>query len=120
MNLRKFNTEHREYKILNFSNNDLSKEVLWQLALDKKGKGYLDKAIIKRPAELKKEVDAEEYVHSLIEDLEWRDNYLVVLPGLSLLAGMICRALSEFQMPYQIINLVRDRDTGSFVIYDIY
>ena len=108
-----FNTDGVKWKIVNFSRNKPSRTALKQLKLR-------EADVISLPAELKKNVDAEEYIQQLVEKLEWSDKYLVILPGLALLAGMICRALAELQMPYQIINLMRSRDSGEFFVADLY
>ena len=115
-NMRKyqnFNTEGKKWKVVNFSHNKLSKVALDQL-------GLKEKDVVEMPAELKKGMDAEEYVHSLVSKLEWSNSYLVVAPGLVLLAFLTARALAELQMPVQLINLMRSRDENVFYIADIY
>ena len=113
MQYKQFNTQNKKWKVINFSHYKLSHIALKQLALK-------DKDIISIPAELKENMDVEEYVNELIAKLEWSDSYLIVLPGLSLLSGMLCRALAELQMPYNIVNLIRSREDNVFYINDIY
>lgn len=101
--------------ILNFTNRLLSPDTLNQF----------DKPpVLQCPLSVTQDMDLTQYVDNVLDSIsisvESDVSYLVVLPGLPVLAGMVCRNLSERQIPYQIINFVRSPETGEFTVQGVY
>lgn len=99
--------------ILNFSPHVLSESTL---------EHFGKPPVLQCPLSVAPDMDLTEYVDGTLDHIDIRVEegvvYLLVLPGLAILAGMICRHLSEKGIPYQIINFIRK--DGEFVIHGVY
>lgn len=115
MSFKKFRVSDKKHLILNFSHNVLSRTAMLQFD------GTVD--IVNVPLEIDLDTDIDKYICNMIDRLGLANEsktIMIVLPGLNILSGVMCRSLAEDGIPFQILNVVRHKETNEYYIHDIY